>query len=157
MGTDDVIECQSWSGWWISARLRVALATRCQGNDATQPINGRRHDGTWQVHSGGSCGVSILGAFATILNIVCLIIITLKPVFLRKIHLQTLILLDIINLSCSVPFRSYLVMPQHFCLWYTCKQWEWQWYIVHSQDRERSFTLNFASCIAFPKIACTVM
>lgn len=46
MGNDDVInECQSGSGWWISARLRVALATRCQGNYATQPINeGRKSE-----------------------------------------------------------------------------------------------------------------
>ena len=27
----------------------MAVATRCQGNNATQPINERRHDAIWQV------------------------------------------------------------------------------------------------------------
>lgn len=69
MGNDDVIKCQSWSGRWTGARLRVAVATRCQGNNATQPIKAQRRDGWWQVHCGvGSCGVYIQAASAAILN-----------------------------------------------------------------------------------------
>lgn len=59
MGNDDVIKCQSWSGWWIGARLRVAVATRCQGNNATQPISTRGHNEAWQVHHRGSCGINL--------------------------------------------------------------------------------------------------
>lgn len=76
-----------------------------------------------------SCGVAILGVFATILLIVCVIIIPLMAVCLREIHLNTLTLLDIISLSCLVHVRSEFVTQSykffsislnlHFCLWYT--------------------------------------
>jgi len=71
----------------------VAVATRCQGNNATQPINeGRRDDGTWQVHSGGSRGVDMEAAFATIgSRVLFVIIIPPKPV------LKTLILFNEIH------------------------------------------------------------
>lgn len=45
-----MINCQFWSEWWTTARFWVAIATRCHGNSATQPVIKRWHGAVWQVY-----------------------------------------------------------------------------------------------------------
>lgn len=76
----------------------------------SQSTRGGTADGTWQVRSGGSWEVNILGAFATILNRV------LTHYYSSNACVKTLVLLDIIS---SVIFSSFVMQCYKGCF-HTC-------------------------------------